>query len=56
MLKTYLTLFRIPSVFSAMSNIWAGYFIVGGSFGIELVAGMLGSALIIMAGILNRVK
>jgi len=50
MIRTYLTLFRIPSVFSAMSNIWAGYFIAGGSISIDLLLGMLASCLIIMAG------
>ncbi len=53
-LYAYLTLVRFPSIFSAMSNIWAGFFIAAGfQEGVSvtaLVSGLIASALFIMAG------
>ncbi len=49
--KAFLALVRIPTVFSSMSNAYAGYFIGGGrAFTPALVLGMLAAALFIMAG------
>src|SRR5210317_434534 len=49
--RAWLTVFRVPSVFSAMSNIHAGYFIAGGPFwSWKLHAGFVSSSLLIMAG------
>ncbi len=51
MIKAYLTLFRVPTIFSAMSNVYAGYFIAGGyCFSWRLLAGLIASSLFIMAG------
>ncbi|MBF0432464.1 MAG: UbiA family prenyltransferase [Fibrobacteria bacterium] len=51
MVKSWLTLFRVPIIFSAMSNVYAGYFIGGGTgISFRMAAGMMVSALIVMAG------
>lgn len=49
--KAFLSLVRIPTVFSSMSNAYAGYLIAGGS-GLtpQLAAGVISAALFIMAG------
>jgi 4-hydroxybenzoate polyprenyltransferase len=49
--KAFLALVRIPTVFSSMSNAYAGYFI-GGGRGVSppLIEGILAAALFIMAG------
>jgi 4-hydroxybenzoate polyprenyltransferase len=50
-LKAFLALVRIPTVFSSMSNAYAGYFIGGGrAFTPQLALGIVASALFIMAG------
>ncbi|MEO6095199.1 MAG: UbiA family prenyltransferase [Fibrobacteria bacterium] len=50
-LKSFLSLVRIPTVFSSMSNAYAGYFIAGGrTFSPQLGAGIAAAALFIMAG------
>lgn len=50
-LKSFLALVRIPTVFSSMSNAYAGWFIAGGG-GLEpaLLLGLGAAALFIMAG------
>ncbi|MDQ3000114.1 MAG: UbiA family prenyltransferase [Fibrobacterota bacterium] len=49
--KSFLALVRIPTVFSSMSNAFAGWFIGGGrSITPALVLGVLAAALFIMAG------
>jgi UbiA prenyltransferase family len=50
-LKAYLSLVRIPTVFSSMSNAYAGWFIAGGEgFGPALWLGVAAAACFIMAG------
>lgn len=50
-LKAFLSLVRIPTVFSSMSNAYAGYFIAGGrDFGPPLWFGAAAAAFFIMAG------
>ena len=50
-LKAFFELTRVPSVFSAMSNVYAGYLIAGGLFPSKgMILGMAASALFIMAG------
>ncbi len=50
-INAWLTLFRIPAVFTAMSNVYAGYCIAGGPiFHIRLLVGFIASALFMMAG------
>jgi 4-hydroxybenzoate polyprenyltransferase len=49
--KAFLSLVRIPTVFSSMSNAYAGYFLAGGrTFSPQLAAGIVAAALFIMAG------
>jgi 4-hydroxybenzoate polyprenyltransferase len=49
--RAFLSLVRIPTVFSSMSNAYAGYFIAGGrGVPLPLVLGVLAAALFIMAG------
>jgi 4-hydroxybenzoate polyprenyltransferase len=49
--KAFFSLVRIPTVFSSMSNAYAGYFIGGGrGFSPALVEGVAAAALFIMAG------
>lgn len=49
--KTFFSLVRIPTVFSSMSNAYAGYFIGGGrAASPALFAGVAAAALFIMAG------
>lgn len=49
--KAFLALVRIPTVFSSMSNAYAGYFIAGGrDLSPNLVGGICAAALFIMAG------
>ncbi len=49
--KAFLSLVRIPTVFSSMSNVYAGYFIGGGrAFTPALGLGLAAAALFIMAG------
>jgi len=49
--KAFLALVRIPTIFSSMSNAYAGYFIGGGRFfSLSLMLGILSSGLFIMAG------
>lgn len=49
--KAFLALVRIPTVFSSMSNAYAGYFLAGGrDLSPHLVEGILAAALFIMAG------
>jgi 4-hydroxybenzoate polyprenyltransferase len=49
--KTFLSLVRIPTVFSSMSNAYAGYFIAGGrTLDLRLPLGITAAALFIMAG------
>jgi 4-hydroxybenzoate polyprenyltransferase len=49
--RTFLSLVRIPTVFSSMSNAYAGYFIGGGrAFTPALALGLAAAALFIMAG------
>ncbi len=50
-IKPYLTLVRIPSVFTSMSNVFAGYLLAGGGlFHFDLIRGLLAGGLFIMAG------
>jgi hypothetical protein len=50
-LRSFLSLVRIPTVFSSMSNAYAGYFLAGGrTFSPQLAAGIVAAALFIMAG------
>ena len=50
-LKAFLSLVRIPTVFSSMSNAYAGYFIGGATlFSAALPLGIAAAALFIMAG------
>ncbi len=50
-LKSFLALVRIPTVFSSMSNAYAGYFIAGGrELSPKLAEGLVAAALFIMAG------
>ena len=49
--KAFLSLVRIPTVFSSMSNVYAGYFIGGGrALTPALGLGLAAAALFIMAG------
>ena len=49
--KAFLSLVRVPTVFSSMSNAYAGYFIGGGrAFTPALAFGLVAAALFIMAG------
>jgi 4-hydroxybenzoate polyprenyltransferase len=49
--KDFLSLVRIPTVFSSMSNAYAGYFLAGGrALSPQLAAGIAAAALFIMAG------
>jgi 4-hydroxybenzoate polyprenyltransferase len=49
--RAFLSLVRIPTVFSSMGNAYAGYFLAGGrELSPRLVAGILAAGLFIMAG------
>lgn len=49
--QAFLALVRIPTIFSSMSNAYAGYFIGGGRvFSMALALGILAAGLFIMAG------
>ncbi|HAO99991.1 MAG TPA: hypothetical protein DCQ83_08115 [Fibrobacteres bacterium] len=50
-LKSFFQLVRIPTVFSALSNVYAGYWIGGGIAGVTpLLSGLLAAGLYLMAG------
>ncbi len=48
--KAFFSLVRIPTAFSSMSNIYAGYLIGGGSLSWQLLLGLFAGAFFIMGG------